>query len=112
MRGAQLMYNFNLTLYLYIYTKPWHRIYGLCGKEREPGCSHAVLGLPLEMSAVNKKTVHGPPVQSRVAAAYRAVPAARAMILPHMVMNRRKGNRGSRHGAKAKASRQGMARPL
>ena len=52
------------------------------------GCSHAVLGLPLEMSTVNKEnTVHGLPVQSRVAAAYRAVPTARAMILAHMVMN-------------------------
>ena len=55
----------------------------------------------------NKHTVHGPPVQSRVAAAYRAVPAACAMILAHMVMNR-----GSRHGVMAKASRHGMARPL
>ena len=36
---------------------------------------------PFEMNAVNKKTVHGPPVQSIVAAAYRAVPAACAMIL-------------------------------
>ena len=32
--------------------------------------------------------VHGPPMQSRDAAAYRAVPAACAMILAHMVMNR------------------------
>ena len=32
-------------------------------------------------------TVHGLPMQSRDAAAYRAVPAARAMILAHMVMN-------------------------
>ena len=48
------------------------------------------------------KTVHGPPVQARVAAAYRAVPAARTMVLAHMVMNRggnAKQNRGSRHGS-------------
>ena len=32
-------------------------------------------------------TVHGLPVQSRDAAAYRAVPAEHAMILAHMVMN-------------------------
>ena len=38
----------------------------------------------------NKHTVHGPPVQSRDAVAYRAVPAACAMILAHMVMNRGK----------------------
>ena len=55
-------------------------------------------------------TVHGLPVQSRVAAAYRAVPAAHAMILAHMVMNGGKCNKGSRHGVKAKAGRQGMAR--
>ena len=34
------------------------------------------------------KTVHGPPVQSRVAAANRAVLAVCATILVHMVMNR------------------------
>ena len=51
-------------------------------------------------------------MQARVAAAYRAVPAARVMILAHMVMNGGKLNKGSRHGAMAKASRQGMARPL
>ena len=52
-------------------------------------------------------------MQARVAAANRAVLAACAMILAHMVMNRGGGdaqqNRGSRHGAMAKASRQGMA---
>ena len=41
------------------------------------GCLNAVLSLPCEMSAVNTSG----------AAAYRAVPAARAMILAHMVMN-------------------------
>ena len=55
--------------------------------------------------------MHGLPVQSRDAAAYRAVPAARAMILAHMVMNGGKcKTRASRHGVKAKAGRQGMAR--
>ena len=54
--------------------------------------------------------VHGPPMQSRDAAAYRAVPAARAMILAHMAMNGGKCKKGSRHGAKAKAGRQGLAR--
>ena len=54
---------------------------------REPGCSHTVLGLPLRNERSEQKTVHGPPVQSRVAAAYRAVPAACATILAHMVMN-------------------------
>ena len=51
-------------------------------------------------------------MQSRGVAAYRAVPAARAMILVHMVMDRNGANatRASRHGVKAKASRQGMAR--
>ena len=57
-------------------------------------------------------TVHGPPVQSRVAAAYRAVPAARAMILAQMVMDGGKSNRGSRHGVMAKVGRQGKTRPL
>ena len=57
------------------------------------------------------KTVHGPPVQSRGAAANRAVPAAHAMILAHMVMNGGQlQGRASRHGVKAKAGRQGMAR--
>ena len=32
--------------------------------------------------------MHKPPVLARVAAAYRAVPTACAMILAHMVMNR------------------------
>ena len=54
--------------------------------------------------------MHGPPVQSRDAAAYRAVPSARAMILAHMAMNGGKCNRGSRHVVMAKAGRQGMAR--
>ena len=36
----------------------------------------------------------GCPMQSRGAAAYRAVPAARAMILVHMVMNGGKCNKG------------------
>ena len=56
------------------------------------------------------KMVHGLPVQSRDAAAYRAVPAARAMILAHMAMNGGKCNKGSRHGVMAKAGRQGLAR--
>ena len=53
-------------------------------------------------------TVHGPLVQSRVAAAIRAVPANCATILVHMVMNKGRGNakqnggkrriEGSRHG--------------
>ena len=56
-------------------------------------------------------TVHGLPVQSRVAAAYSTVPAARAMILAHMAMNRMgQMQQGSRHGVMAKAGRQGMTR--
>ena len=52
-------------------------------------------------------------MQSRDAAAYRAVPAERATILAHMVMNRMgQMQQGSRHGAKAKAIRQGKTRPL
>ena len=57
--------------------------------------------------------MHGPPVQSRDAAAYRAVPAERAMILAHMVMN---GNGANVTGAagmgsrQRQAGRQGMAR--
>ena len=47
-------------------------------------------------------------MQSRGVAAYRAVPAARAMILAHMVMNGANATRASRHGVKAKA---GMAMP-
>ena len=42
----------------------------------------------------SKQTVHGLPVQSRDAAAYRAVPAARAMMLAHMAMNGGKCNEG------------------
>ena len=61
--------------------------------------------------------MHGPPVQSDVAAANRAVLAVGAMILAHMVMNRggecktERGlvNMGSRHGM-AKVGRQGMAK--
>ena len=61
--------------------------------------------------------VHGPPMQSRVAPANRAVLATRATILTHMVMNRggkcrtergQKMDEGSRHGM-AKVGRQGMA---
>ena len=72
------MYIYNLILNLYIYTKPWPRIDGLCRKKRtkvtsrEPGCSSAVQGLPLlNECSEPKKTVHGLPVQSRVAAAIR-----------------------------------------
>ena len=77
------------------------------------GCSNAVLGLPLEMSAVNTS---GARAASTVpcAAAYRAVPAERAMILAHMVMNKwgKCKTKGSRHGAKAKGrqARHGKAR--
>ena len=39
-----------------------------------------------------KNTVHGLPMQSRGAAAYRAVPAERAMILAHMMMDGGKCN--------------------
>ena len=39
------------------------------------GCSHAVLGLPLEMSAVNTSGARAAQMQSPCAAAYRAVPA-------------------------------------
>ena len=50
-------------------------------------------------------------MQSGDAAAYRAVPAARAMILAHMVMyGWANATRASRHGVKVKAGRQGMAR--
>ena len=69
------------------------------------------------MGAVNKQTVHGPPVQSRVAAAIRAVPAICASILAHMVMNGGgecktewgKMNRGQQAWIMAKVGRQGMA---
>ena len=61
------------------------------GKSREPGCSHAVQGLSLLNERSERQTVHGLPVQSRVAAAIRAVPAICAMILAHMVMNRGEG---------------------
>ena len=44
------------------------------------GCSSAVLGLPLEMSAVNTSGARAAQMQSPCAAAYRAVPAARATI--------------------------------
>ena len=46
-------------------------------------------------------------------AACRAVPATCAMILGHMVMEGHGANatRASRHGVKAEAGRQGMARP-
>ena len=52
------------------------------------GCSHAVQGLPLLNERSEPQTVHGLPVQSRVAAAIRAAPAIYARILAHMVMNR------------------------
>ena len=60
--------------------------------------------------------MHGPPVQSHDAAAYRAVPAERAMILAHMVMNGGKCNEGlagmgSRQRQADKAW-QGKTRPL
>ena len=42
--------------------------------------------------------MHGPPVQSHVVAAYRAVPAAGAMILAHMVMNGGKCKRAAGMG--------------
>ena len=52
------------------------------------GCPNAVLGLPREISAVNTNGARAAPMQSRGAATYRAVPAARAMILAHMVMDK------------------------
>ena len=57
--------------------------------------------------------MNGPPVQSRVAAANRAVIAACAMILAHMVMNR--GQMQNRTGAAGMGPRQrqaGKTRPL
>ena len=45
------------------------------------------------------KPVHGPPMQSRVAAANRAVLANCATILAHMVMNKGRGN-AEQNGAK------------
>ena len=70
------------------------------------------------MDVVNKQTVHGPPVQSRVAAAIRAVPAICALILAHMVMNRGGGGMQNRTGlvdmgqGKGRQARHGMTRPL
>ena len=50
-------------------------------------------------------------MQSRDAAAYRAVPAESTMILVHMVMNGGKcKTKCNRHWVMAKAGRQGMAR--
>ena len=46
-----------------------------------------------------KNTVHGPPMRSRDAAAYRAVSAARAMILAHMAKNGGKCNRAAGMGS-------------
>ena len=69
---------------------------------------------PLLNERSEPQMVHGLPVQSRVAAAIRAVPAICVMILAHMVMNkggggckteRGKMDEGSRHWAKAKAGR-------
>ena len=69
------------------------------------------------------QTVHGPPMQARVAAANRAVLAACAMILAHMAMNRG-GEMQNRTGAKmtqgqqawgqgkGRQARHGMTRPL
>ena len=59
--------------------------------------------------------MHGPPVQSRVAAAIRAVPAVCAMILAHMVMNR-EGECKTERGlvdmglGKGRQARHGMAK--
>ena len=50
----------------------------------------------------------------RAVAACRAVLAEQWMILAHMVMDGHRGKckkKGSRHGVKAEAGRQGMARP-
>ena len=65
---------------------------------------------------MDANTVHGLPIQSRDAAAYRAVPAARAVILAHMVMNGGKckeglAGMGSRQRQADKAW-QGQTRPL
>ena len=59
MQGAQLMYNFNLTYKFY--TKPWPRIYGLCGKKQAGGqAAHTQSeASPFEMSTVNKKRCTG-----------------------------------------------------
>ena len=58
--------------------------------------------------------VHGPPMQSRVAAANRAVLAACARILAHMAMNKGGGvEMQNRTGAKMdEGSRHGITRPL
>ena len=65
--------------------------------------------------------MHGPPMQSRVVAANRAVLATCTTILAHMVMNRGRGNaeqnggkrriEGSRHDM-AKVSRQANSRQM
>ena len=54
---------------------------------------------------------HGPPMQSRVAAANRAVLATCVTILEHMVMNRGGGNAEQNRGKNVdEDSRHGMAK--
>ena len=54
--------------------------------------------------------MHGPPLQARVVAANRAVPANCATILAHMAMNKGQGN-AKQNGAKNdESSRHDMAK--
>ena len=109
MPGAQLMYILHLILNLYfIHYTMAQDIWTLWRKTKVTAGSQAAQALSKGSPFLNgrseqKKTVHGPPVQSRVAAAIIAVPAICARILAHMVMN------GGGAWAKAKAGRQGMA---
>ena len=82
-------------------------------------CAAACKAVPAEQrmsTDSSKQTVHGPPVQSRVAAAYRAVPAERAIILAHMVMDGGKCNKGlagmGSRQRQADEAWQGKTRPL
>ena len=69
MPGAPLIYILHLHLNLYIYTKPWPRIYGLCGVkqvtttagDRECGrlLTRSPRPPPFDMNAVNEKRCTG-----------------------------------------------------
>ena len=70
---------------------------------------------PFEMNAVNHNGAWAAQMQSPCAAAYRAVPAARAMILAHMAMNGGKCNRAAgmrQRQRQAVKAWQGKTRPL
>ena len=97
MPGAQNTFTIStLTLTYTLYTKPWPRIYGLCGEKQGARLLTRSLWLmeqcrrqgmwptartqskasPFEMDSVNKNGTRAAQMQSPGAAAYRAVPAA------------------------------------